>query len=206
MEQWLPAYGFEQTHEVSNQGRVRSRNKVLAQRLRPDGYLDTCLRAAGKTHTKTIHRLVAMAFVPGDNALTINHKDGIKTNNAEDNLEWVTPLENIRHACNTGLRAALTDAKRAELFADYLVGGHTQQALATKYGIAPQNIALQLKALRPSRPKRAVAEHGTKGMYDNHGCRCGPCKEAGSEYAKQYRKLAKHPAPSEPCYNPLTSI
>jgi hypothetical protein len=117
MEQWLPAYGFEQTHEVSNQGRVRSRNKVLAQRLRPDGYLDTCLRAAGKTHTKTIHRLVAMAFVPGDNALTINHKDGIKTNNAEDNLEWVTPLENIRHACNTGLRAALTDAKRAELYA-----------------------------------------------------------------------------------------
>lgn len=53
----------------------------------------------------SIHRLVAIAYLPNpDNKKHVNHKDGCKTNNHLDNLEWCTPLENTLHAIATGLK------------------------------------------------------------------------------------------------------
>lgn len=54
-----------------------------------------------------IHRLIALAYhYPGEHweILDVNHKDGDKTNNKEDNLEWCTKGENLKHAYDTGLR------------------------------------------------------------------------------------------------------
>lgn len=45
-----------------------------------------------------VHRLVAQAFIPGDASLEINHKDGDKTNNRANNLEWVTRSQNQIHS------------------------------------------------------------------------------------------------------------
>lgn len=53
----------------------------------------------GKYERKTIHRLVAITFIPNiHNKPEVNHKDGNKYNNCVDNLEWVTKSENIKHA------------------------------------------------------------------------------------------------------------
>lgn len=52
-----------------------------------------------------IHRAVALAFIgekPTDDH-QVNHKNGIKSDNTVDNLEWVTHFENMRHAWETGL-------------------------------------------------------------------------------------------------------
>lgn len=54
----------------------------------------------------SVHRAVLCSFDPIDNMheLTINHKNGEKADNYLENLEWLTNIENIHHACDTGLR------------------------------------------------------------------------------------------------------
>lgn len=51
-----------------------------------------------------VHRLVAMAFVPGfTDGLTVNHINGNKLDNRPENLEWVTLADNTKHEWETGL-------------------------------------------------------------------------------------------------------
>lgn len=92
-------------YEISNYGRVRNKNtnKILKPTLN-SGYLAISLRINNKTTTAFAHRLVATTFVVcPDETYVVNHKDGIKTNNNVENLEWVSLSENGKHAFSLGL-------------------------------------------------------------------------------------------------------
>ena len=61
----------------------------------------------GKKRMLTVHRLVALTFIPVISEKThVNHKDGNKLNNSVDNLEWVNNQENRDHAWETGLMSS----------------------------------------------------------------------------------------------------
>jgi hypothetical protein len=58
-----------------------------------------------KNKSHRVHRLVASTYLPNpENKATVNHLDGNKHNNMLCNLEWATSSENMKHACDTGLR------------------------------------------------------------------------------------------------------
>lgn len=102
IETWHPIAEFEGRYEVSDLGRVRAikanSSKVLAPILDKYGYVKVCLTKDGKQYNRTVHRLVALAFIENPNDKPqINHKDEIKTNNRVDNLEWSTSKENNNH-------------------------------------------------------------------------------------------------------------
>lgn len=112
-ERWLPIPGYEGLYEVSDHGRILSSHP----RGRP-GFLKFCTsrgyssvelyqREGGKVNSRrtTVHKIVMLAFIghrsPG---MQINHRNGIKTDNRLENLEYVTPSENKKHAFRTGLQ------------------------------------------------------------------------------------------------------
>lgn len=105
-ETWKPIKGYENLYWISDKGRVKSKRKILKQRINHKGYFDISLSKNSKKQMFIVHRLVAIHFIKGyKNRLQVNHKDGNKKNNNSNNLEWATCKENIQHAIKNNLRA-----------------------------------------------------------------------------------------------------
>jgi hypothetical protein len=108
VDNWAPVVGFPD-YEVSDTGFVRHvgrKYRTLEGGRNDKGYWLVGLRANGRSYSRTVHTLVADAFIPKPdyvNVYEVNHKDGNKDDNSVSNLEWLTPLENKRHALATGL-------------------------------------------------------------------------------------------------------
>ena len=100
MELWKDIIGFEGLYQVSNTGKVYSirRNIMLKGKTDRYGYR-TVVLWNGKNNYRTVHRLVAEAFVPQvDGCNVVNHLDCDKQNNKAENLEWTTVQGNTKHA------------------------------------------------------------------------------------------------------------
>jgi hypothetical protein len=104
IEEWK-VIAHATNYEVSTCGQVRNKNtgKILKPTLN-GGYSAIGLRINNKTTTAFAHRLVATQFlVCPDDTFVVNHKDGVKTNNNLENLEWVSRSENGKHAYRMNL-------------------------------------------------------------------------------------------------------
>src|SRR6476661_9182332 len=108
METWKVVVGFPD-YAVSSTGQVKriDTGRILKQKTRRYQQ-DNLYPRGGKSEdrkTVEIHRLVAKAFIKNpENKKCINHRNGIKSDNNVENLEWSTHSENLNHAYRTGLR------------------------------------------------------------------------------------------------------
>ena len=122
-EVWRDVVGYEGLYKVSDRGNIYSVERISLQgikiggvTLKPayntGGYLKVVLYKNGVRKTKSIHRIVAEAFIPNPESLPqINHKDEIKDNNNVENLEWCTSKYNNNHGTRLK-RSARTKSKK----------------------------------------------------------------------------------------------
>lgn len=107
MEEWKVIEGTYGLLEVSSEGRIKSNmrdGRILKQQSDKKGYCRVRVTVKREQKSFKVHRLVASAFVPNPKGLPqVNHIDGNKQNNRADNLEWVSNMQNARHALESGL-------------------------------------------------------------------------------------------------------
>lgn len=164
MEEWRAVVGFEGLYEVSSIGRVRScdhivptkygtrktTGRVLRQQNDKDGYKKVCLCKCNKKKTRSVHRLVAEAFIENpDNLPLINHKDEDKSNNRVENLEFCTVYYNntYNNKCFRG------GAKRRKRIVQLLDGVPVKEWVGVTHaseilGISQRNISSCLTGKR----------------------------------------------------------
>lgn len=100
-----PIKGYENIYWIDTQGNIYNARKQLKTYFTNTGYECIKLVKDGVRKSPTIHRLVALQFIPNpDNKAEVNHIDGDKSNNHVSNLEWSTSSENKKHALQTGLK------------------------------------------------------------------------------------------------------
>lgn len=158
VEEWRPVVCAELLYHVSNFGRIKTlhtigracKKKIVSQTPNSKGYMRVRLTTLNRDFTIVVHRLVLESFIgprPSKHH-ECNHKDGIKSHNHVDNLEWVTPKENAAHAGETGLwKPHIGDAHGMAIvtaadipFIRSMKGKITGKALAERFGVCAGTI------------------------------------------------------------------
>jgi len=121
----------------------------------------------GKRRNRFVHRLVALAFLSNpDSRRTVNHIDGIKTNNSLSNLEWATDKENTTHAFQTGLKTNKRKS-RPKMSDDDLKVEIWKSTTLHKKG---QEFPLEVSNMGRYRTKRAIlAVHHRRFIINRQG-------------------------------------
>lgn len=118
MEIWKPIQNYEKFYEISNYGRIKTKERIVRNNngfmtrkprilkpvLNSKGYCRIMLTDEHKNKKRYfVHRLVAQHFLkPVDGANVVNHKDFNIKNNKVENLEWTTFKENMQYSFKRG--------------------------------------------------------------------------------------------------------
>ena len=115
-EVWRRVDGFPK-YKVSSMGRVYSEFRgghLMSPQFTHKRYLKVHLQDNGRNQNFYVHKLVALAFLSdcATEGLQINHKNGVRSDNRVENLEWCTASENVRHAYRVLNRRAPAQGRR----------------------------------------------------------------------------------------------
>lgn len=136
-------------YEVSATGEIRRwTGRILRQSVSRAGYHTVGFKRG--TVRLYVHRLVAAAFLgPCPTGHEVNHRDGVKAHNGAENLEYLTPRENTRHAIHVlghrqdgehNVTAKLTAARVHEIRTRHGALGEPFAKLGRLYGVTGTQI------------------------------------------------------------------
>jgi hypothetical protein len=149
-------------YEISTLGNIRTKEMVLLGRNRhrtikshnikvhfdSDGYLTMTRYEKHKNIKSHIHRMMAIVFISNPlNLPQVNHKDGNKSNNSLNNLEWCSASDNVKHSFLLGLGVTGEKHHNSKLSTIEVLEirklfkeGKTRKELVDKYKVSRSNI------------------------------------------------------------------
>lgn len=167
-EIWKDIPGYNGLYQISNLGHVKSLNfnnsnkENLLSIYNHNGYLRVGIRHNKLLHNHLVHRLVAEAFIPNpENLPVINHKDGNKSNNSIENLEWVTSRENTEHAIRENLRPSMNCSR----WGKYPISQYSINGKFIKTWISQREVERVLGFKQASISRAIKSMHPYKGFY-----------------------------------------
>ena len=161
MEIWKDIDGYNGYYQVSNLGRIKRLPRLINNQLAKElikvcpqnhrGYNRVQL-IKNKLSKKiySVHRLVMFAFKPESyfDGAEVNHKNGIKTDNRVENLEWVTKHQNEKHSLETGLKPkgskctnSLLDETQVIVIRDAIKNKIPGKSIADYFKISPATVS-----------------------------------------------------------------
>ena len=155
-EKWMPIKGWEDLYEVSDQGRVRSKDRYIREtrgrtrfskgrilKLRGQTHLYANLRDGLRLEQASVHRLVAIAFIPNPKGLThVLHGDDNPANNRAVNLQWGDDLDNRRDALKNGrVSGGILSREDVPQIRKRVSSGEYQTDVARDLGVHPSLIS-----------------------------------------------------------------
>ena len=171
-EEWRPAVGYEGLYEVSNYWRIFSLKKVVRSKhnstqvknermmhcVNKCGYYGVQMSKNGMHRLESVHRVVALAFIPNPNDYPqVNHKDENKWNNCVNNLEWCTSKYNNSYGTLNKRRRLifLNDERRSKPVLQYtmdnvFVAEYPSAAEASRVTGLSKSIIKNVCARRPN--------------------------------------------------------
>ena len=171
--------GWENYYSITNDGKVYShkRGKFLKPRISMDGYNRVALTKEGYRREYRIARLVAMSYIrePKEDE-QVNHKDYNRVNDVLENLEWVTPSENIKYSFDNS-RYVIPESVKAYTFTN-IYNGKSFTIIGIK------NVAKQFGSSSKNF-KACLTKYANTGMYVKQGFFKG--LKIDSEYLKVQR-------------------
>lgn len=155
MEIWLEV-SRNRNYEVSSLGRVRSidrtvlkklgstgniKGKLLTPQIGTNGYPSVRLKSGSSM--VSVHRLVAEAFLLNPhNKRTVNHKNGIRSDNRLSNLEWATYSENSTHAMRVNNHSCQVPVIQMSKDGAFIAEYSNQSEASRATGVFPNSISL----------------------------------------------------------------
>ena len=155
-KEWRKVVGFEEFYEVSSLGRVRRSapargtqvGKILGIRHDRCGYVQVLLHGDHLAY-RTVHSLVAEAFLGPRSGREVNHKNRVRDDNRVDNLEWISHAENVplgeQHGNSRLTEKAVQEIRRVR-------GRVVQRVLAHRFGVS-QGLISQVQCGKVWAPK-----------------------------------------------------
>ena len=165
-EIWKDIPNYYELYQGSNLNRIKSlerwittklgfkrfiKEKILHEWVVGSGYRQIGLFKNNKLKFFYVHRILAQIFLPNPlNLPEVNHKNGIKTDNKIENLEWVSKSENMQHAHKIGLivrepgeknyNKKLNNEQVLEIRKMYATGNYSQRKLGEIFKVDRGNI------------------------------------------------------------------